>query len=169
MPRAVRPAASAEAWASISRQVQDLSPQMKPVRSAWRRAFWVSICARFITRRDIRARPPRGTGSVTVSVTWNQPTLWKQHGKLSRNDSRKPAASSNSPRPWHHRKPVPLQRWHLTTLSPFFSKPLPSQFLHFCFFLMFGPFSLAMVISSEALPAHLSEPRLPVHKHRPTI
>jgi hypothetical protein len=46
-----------------------------------------------------------------------------------------------------HRTPVPLQRWHLTTLSPFFRRPLPSQFLHFCFFLMFGPFSLAMIIS----------------------
>jgi hypothetical protein len=45
-----------------------------------------------------------------------------------------------------HRTPVPLQRWHLTTLSPFFRRPLPSQFLHFCFFLMFGPFSLAMMI-----------------------
>src|SRR5438270_6913545 len=44
----------------------------------------------------------------------------------------------------HHRTPVPLQRWHFTTLSPFLSKPLPSQFLHFCFFLMFGPFSLVM-------------------------
>src|SRR5258706_5151942 len=43
-----------------------------------------------------------------------------------------------------HRTPVPPQRWHFTTLSPFFSRPLPSQFLHFCFFLMLGPFSLAM-------------------------
>ena len=45
------------------------------------------------------------------------------------------------------RTPVPLQRWHLTTFSPFFSSPLPSQFLHFCFFLMLGPFSLAMLAS----------------------
>jgi hypothetical protein len=30
--------------------------------------------------------------------------------------------------------PVPLQRWHLTTLFPFFKVPLPSQFLHICFF-----------------------------------
>lgn len=44
----------------------------------------------------------------------------------------------------HHRTPVPLHRWHFTTLSPFLSKPLPSQFLHFCFFLMFGPFSLVI-------------------------
>jgi len=44
------------------------------------------------------------------------------------------------------RTPVPLQRWHFTTLSPFFRRPLPSQFLHFCFFLMFGPFSLAMIV-----------------------
>jgi hypothetical protein len=47
------------------------------------------------------------------------------------------------------RTPVPPQRWHLTTLSPFFSKPLPSQFLHFCFFLTLGPFSLAMVFSKQ--------------------
>jgi hypothetical protein len=46
-----------------------------------------------------------------------------------------------------HRNPVPLQRWHFTTLSPFFSKPLPSQFLQGCFFLMFGPFALAMPFS----------------------
>src|SRR3978361_1089430 len=46
-----------------------------------------------------------------------------------------------------HRKPVPPQRWHFTTLSPFFSKPLPSQFLHFCFFLTLGPFWLAMIVS----------------------
>src|ERR1700755_157743 len=44
-----------------------------------------------------------------------------------------------------HFNPVPLQRWHLTTLSPFFSKPLPSQFLHGCFFL--GPFPLVMPFS----------------------
>ena len=46
-----------------------------------------------------------------------------------------------------HRSPVPPQRWHFTTLSPFFSKPLPSQFLHFCFFLMLGPFWLVMTSS----------------------
>ena len=44
-----------------------------------------------------------------------------------------------------HRNPVPPQRWHLTTLSPFLSRPLPSQFLHFCFFLMLGPFSLPII------------------------
>src|SRR5580704_5355446 len=46
-----------------------------------------------------------------------------------------------------YRNPVPPQRWHFTTLSPFLSRPLPSQFLHFCFFLMLGPFSLAMITS----------------------
>lgn len=46
-----------------------------------------------------------------------------------------------------HLTPVPLHRWHVTTLSPFLSKPLPSQFLHFCFFLMFGPFSFAITLS----------------------
>jgi hypothetical protein len=45
------------------------------------------------------------------------------------------------------RNPVPPQRWHLTTLSPFLSRPLPSQFLHFCFFLMLGPLALAMTAS----------------------
>src|ERR1700733_10295252 len=48
------------------------------------------------------------------------------------------------------RSPVPPQRWHFTTLSPFFSRPLPSQFLHFCFFLMLGPFWLAMIDSLQA-------------------
>jgi len=39
-------------------------------------------------------------------------------------------------------------------LSPFFNVPLPSQFLHFCFFLTLGPFSLAMLFSkNEALRA----------------
>src|SRR5882724_3770362 len=46
-----------------------------------------------------------------------------------------------------YRSPVPWQRWHFTTLSPFLTKPLPSQFLHLAFFLMFGPFSLAMMVS----------------------
>jgi hypothetical protein len=46
-----------------------------------------------------------------------------------------------------HLNPVPLQRWHLTTLSPFLTRPLPSQFLHFCFFLTLGPFSLAMIFA----------------------
>jgi hypothetical protein len=45
-----------------------------------------------------------------------------------------------------YRTPVPPQRWHFTTLSPFFNRPLPSQFLHFCFFLILGPFSLAIVV-----------------------
>ncbi|MGX0994574.1 hypothetical protein AB7M38_001866 [Bradyrhizobium diazoefficiens] len=43
MPRAASAAASAETWASISRQVQDLSPQTKPGRDPCRRAFWVSM------------------------------------------------------------------------------------------------------------------------------
>jgi len=46
-----------------------------------------------------------------------------------------------------YRSPVPWQRWHFTTLSPFLTKPLPSQFLHLAFFLTFGPFSLAMMVS----------------------
>ena len=46
-----------------------------------------------------------------------------------------------------YRSPVPWQRWHFTTLSPFLTRPLPSQFLHLAFFLTFGPFSLAMMIS----------------------
>jgi hypothetical protein len=78
--------------------------------------------------------------------------------RTSRSISREPGlgaqaiGQSTSPRQYrpatqHHRTPVPLQRWHFTTLSPFLSKPLPSQFLHFCFFLMFGPFSLVMKFS----------------------
>src|SRR5476651_1703286 len=51
------------------------------------------------------------------------------------------------PEPELQRTPVPPQRWHFTTLSPFFSRPLPSQFLHFCFFLTLGPFSLAIMTS----------------------
>jgi hypothetical protein len=46
-----------------------------------------------------------------------------------------------------YRTPVPWQRWHFTTLSPFLTKPLPSQFLHLDFFLTFGPFSLAMMVT----------------------
>jgi hypothetical protein len=54
-----------------------------------------------------------------------------------------------------HLTPVPLQRWHLTTLSPFLTKPLPSQFLHFCFFLMLGPFSLDIRFA----PGHRTQDR----------
>ena len=43
MPLAASAAASAETWPSISRQLQDRSPQMKPGRSPWRRAFCVSM------------------------------------------------------------------------------------------------------------------------------
>jgi hypothetical protein len=66
-----------------------------------------------------------------------------------------------------HRTPVPLQRWHLTTLSPFFRRPLPSQFLHFCFFLMFGPFSLAMMIPPAKRCAGITmvQSRFGVYKH----
>src|SRR5882724_3114713 len=71
MPRAASAAASAETWPSISRQVQDFSPQIKPTRSPCRRAFWVRRCARFITRRDIGVTPPRGA----VPVTWRAPEM----------------------------------------------------------------------------------------------
>jgi len=43
--------------------------------------------------------------------------------------------------------PAPPIAQHFTTLSPFFSRPLPSQFLHFGRFLMFGPFRLSMSVS----------------------
>src|SRR6266568_1676418 len=69
MPRAASAAASAETRRSISRQVQDFSPQIKPTRSPCRRAFWVRRCARFIARRDIGVTPPRGA----VPVTWRAP------------------------------------------------------------------------------------------------
>src|SRR5258707_15354169 len=68
MPRAASAAASAETWPSISRQVQDFSPQIKPTRSPCRRAFWVRKCARFITRRDIRLTPPDGAAGVPVPL-----------------------------------------------------------------------------------------------------
>jgi hypothetical protein len=45
--------------------------------------------------------------------------------------------------------PVPSQRWHLTTLSPFFRVPLPSQFLHFCFF---GPAGFGISSSRNQWP-----------------
>jgi hypothetical protein len=50
------------------------------------------------------------------------------------------------------RNPVPLHRWHFITLSPFFTKPLPSQFLHLAFFFMLGPFSLAIAFSNLGSP-----------------
>src|ERR1700738_3133104 len=66
MPRAASAAASAETRPSISRQVQDRSPQTKPTRSPCRRAFCVRRCARFITRRDIGVTPPDGAALVRV-------------------------------------------------------------------------------------------------------
>jgi hypothetical protein len=42
---------------------------MKPGRSPWRRAFWVTKCARFITRRDILFMPPRGALAVVPVTT----------------------------------------------------------------------------------------------------
>src|ERR1700710_244 len=60
--------------------------------------------------------------------------------------------------PGVQRNPVPPQRWHLTTLSPFLSSPLPSQFLHFCFFLMLGPFWLDMVAFGRARPKWRADP-----------
>src|SRR3569623_3454597 len=72
-------------------------------------------------------------------------------GLLSRKSSNRmvldvsdnPGPSGKHPRSdcCRHRTPVPLQRWHFMTLSPFLTSPLPSQFLHFCFFLMLGPLS----------------------------
>src|SRR6266480_697925 len=71
IPRAASAAASAETRRSISRQVQDRSPQIRPTRSPCRRAFWVRRCARFITRRDIRVTPPDGPAVVEGPVTWS--------------------------------------------------------------------------------------------------
>ena len=70
------------------------------------------------------------------------------------------------------RTPVPLQRWHLTTLSPFFRRPLPSQFLHFCFFLMFGPFSAFghdRPRPNNFARSTMIQPRIPVYKHAPHL
>src|SRR6478672_356680 len=82
MPRAERAAANAVTSPSISRQVQDRSPQMKPTRSPCRRAFWVRKCARFITRRDIRLTPPDGAAGVPVPLMSPSPhphTRRQQH------------------------------------------------------------------------------------------
>src|SRR6266436_4690341 len=73
MPRAASAAASAVTSPSISRHVQDRSPQIRPTRSPCRRAFWVRRCARFITRRDIRVTPPDGAAGVAELVTSSAP------------------------------------------------------------------------------------------------
>src|ERR1700682_5668756 len=73
MPRAASAAASAETRPSISRQVQDRSPKTKPTPLPCRRAFWVSRCARFMTRRDIGVTPPDGAAVVTGPVTPSPP------------------------------------------------------------------------------------------------
>ena len=55
---------------SISRQVHERSPMMKPTRSPCRREFCVIKCARFMTRRDIRLTPPVGVaGGNEASLT----------------------------------------------------------------------------------------------------
>src|SRR5260370_24656677 len=92
MPRAASAAASAETRPSISRQVQDFSPQMRPTRSPYRRAFCVSRCARFITRRDIGVTPPDGAGDVTGPVTPSPPPYphtctQQQHPENARDDA----------------------------------------------------------------------------------
>ena len=43
--------------------------------------------------------------------------------------------------------PGPAAALALHHLVALLRRPLPSQFLHFCFFLMLGPFALAMIIS----------------------
>src|SRR3954451_25371010 len=68
--------------------------------------------------------------------------VYRQHRLLGSCPDIRPASGQ--------RRPVPAQRWHFTTLSPFFNRPLPSQFLHFCFFLVLGPFSFAIAISTPA-------------------
>src|SRR5258705_6955268 len=83
MPRAASAAASAETRPSISRQVQDFSPQMRPTRSPWRRAFCVRRCARFIPRPAIGVSPPDGaavdTGPVIASPPPYPRTRRRQH------------------------------------------------------------------------------------------
>src|SRR5258705_13633847 len=83
MRRPASAAASAETRPSISRQVQDFSPQLRPTRSPWRRAFCVTRCARFITRRDIGVTPPDGaavgTGRVIASAPPYPRTRRLQH------------------------------------------------------------------------------------------
>src|SRR6478735_12418649 len=74
MPRVASAAASAETCASISAHFHCRSPQMKPERWPKRRAFWVTIWARFITRRVTGATPPRGAAWLArASVTSDAP------------------------------------------------------------------------------------------------
>src|SRR5260221_1402950 len=91
MPRAASAAASIESRPWISRQVEDFSPQMKPTRSPCRRAFWVSRCARFITRRDIRVTPPDGAAVVRVAPIspspHPDPRRQQHHADHARNDA----------------------------------------------------------------------------------
>jgi hypothetical protein len=48
--------------------------------------------------------------------------------------------------------PLPPQRWHRTTLSPFLRVPFPSQFLHFCF-LASVFFCMSLSLCASALNA----------------
>jgi len=72
-PRAASPAASADTARSISRQVQDFSPQMKPIRSPWRRAFW-SAYARDSSPGATSA-PSRARGGHGHSLTHRDSTI----------------------------------------------------------------------------------------------
>ena len=75
--------------------------------------------------------------------------------------------------PIAYRTPVPLQRWNFTTLSPFLRRPFPSQFLHACFFFMFGPFSLFIVFSRDKATVSLNVVRMcyrrPTIEQRPAV
>src|SRR4051794_25817563 len=98
-----------------------------------------SPACRAPTARSTSAAPPTSSWSSRSSSIRN---ISSRSTSPAGSSARRSGAGQLSTH--HHRTPVPLQRWHFTTLSPFLSRPLPSQFLHFCFFLMFGPFSLVM-------------------------
>src|ERR1700732_4114087 len=99
---------------------------------------WVLLKSTGNRQLDLHASPRRHSNQIRplmLMVATRSPTVRMGAGR------KRYLGYTGSQRPRH---PVPPQRWHFTTLSPFFSRPLPSQFLHFCFFLILGPFSLAM-------------------------
>lgn len=65
-PRAASAAAIASTRASSSAQVQCRAPQASPIASGNRRAALRRKWARFITRREHGATPPRGAPAATI-------------------------------------------------------------------------------------------------------
>src|SRR5450756_1294871 len=120
-------------------------------------AIPVRMCRNFLRHSGHRAN---GSAPGTAAGKPRIQRLW------ARANHRSAAPSVTGPDHGAQRSPVPPQRWHLTTLSPFFSRPLPSQFLHFCFFLMLGPLSLAMTVSPvDSRARAMIQAHIFVYKH----